>query len=124
VDVADEGKASDTGGTEEKGSFGGREKRSFVETRLRKAEGKAELARRLTPDQITVVGIELDVPGQGRMTLRPGGGAATSWDADLSDPKADSDPTDQFFDMDGGDGINDMDPCDPLRRGGGGPIFA
>jgi hypothetical protein len=125
VDVADEGKASDTGGAEAKRSFLEREKRSFVETRSRKAKSKTELARRLTTDQITVVGIELDVPGQGRISLRPGGGGgATSWDADLSDAKADSDPTDQFFDMDGADGINDMDPCDPLRRGGGGTIFA
>jgi hypothetical protein len=115
--MADEGKASDKGGTEEK--------RSLLDNKRGKAEGKAKLARRLTADQITVVGIQLDVPGRGRVSIGPGGGGATSWDADLSDPKADSDPTDQFFDMDSADGINDMDPSDPIRRGGGsGPIIA
>ncbi len=124
--MAAKGRASDPGGAEEARSFAEREKRSLVETKRRKAEGKAGLARKLTTDQITVVSIEVDVPGQGRISLRPGGGGgATSWDADLSDPKADSDPTDQFFDMDATDGINDMDPVDPIRRGGGGgPIFA
>ena len=110
--MAEKDKESDKGGTEEK--------RSVLDNKRGKAEGKAKLARRLTADQITVVGIELDVPGQGRISIRPGGGGATSWDADLSDAKADSDPTDQFFDMDSADGINDMDPTDPLRRGGGG----
>ena len=114
--MADEGKPSEDGGTEEK--------RALVENQRAKTEGKAKLARSLEADQITVVGIELDVPGQGRVSLRPGGGggggAATTWDADLSDTKADSDPTDQFFDMDSTDGINDMDPTDPLRRGGHG----
>lgn len=121
--MADKRKAPDTGGTEKKRSFAEREKRSFVEIRRRKVESKAK-AHKLTTDQITVVGIELDVPGQGRISLRPGGGGGgNSWDADLTDNKADSDPTDQFFDMDGTDGINDMDPCDPLRRGGSGPII-
>ena len=102
------------------------EKRSFVENRRRKYETKAKSARSLTADQITVVSVQVDVPGQGTISLRPGGGAANNWDNDLTDNKADHDPTDQFFDMDGGkDGINDMDPCDPLRRGGGGgPIIA
>ena len=99
------------------------QKRSFVENRRRKYESKAKSARTLTADQITVVGIELDVPGQGRVSLRPGGGrAGNNWDSDLTDNKADSDSTDQFFDMDGADGINDMDPSDPLR--GRGPIVA
>jgi hypothetical protein len=121
--VADKGEASEKGGTEEERTFAEREKRSFVEIRRRKVQSKAK-ARKLTADQITVVGIELDVPGQGRISLRPGGGAGgNSWDADLTDNTADGDPTDQFFDMDGSDGINDMDPCDPLRRGGSGPII-
>jgi hypothetical protein len=114
--MADKGKTFDKVGAEEK--------RSFVDIKRAKAEGKAKLARRLTADQITVVGIQLDVPGQGIISLRPGGGAGNSWDDDLSDAKVDRDPTDQFFDMDNGkDGINDMDACDDLHTGGGdGPI--
>src|SRR5262245_48654775 len=118
-------------GTEEKRLFlrnrlgKAEEKRLFLRNKLSKAEGKAKLARKLRPDQITVVGIQLDVPGHGRISLRPGGGAGgTDWDNDLSDNKADSDDTDQYFNMDGRDGITDMDPSDPIRRGGGGPIIA
>jgi hypothetical protein len=114
--MAEKGETAGNGGTDAK--------RSLIETRGSKVKSKAHLARTLTPDQITVVGIQLDVPGRGRINIGPGGGGATSWDADLSDPKADSDPTDQFFDMDGDDGINDMDPDDPIRRGpGSGPII-
>jgi hypothetical protein len=111
---------------EDERSFAENEKRSYVEIRRRKAEHKAKVGRSLTADQISVVSIELDLPGQGRISLRPGGGGGlgNSWDADLTDAKVDRDPTDQFFDMDGADGINDMDPCDPIRQGGsGGPII-
>ena len=97
----------------------------LVRNRREKFEKKAKHARKLTDDQITVVSIDVDVPGQGRMSLRPvgGGGHRNSWDADLTDAKIDSDPTDQWFDMDGTDGISDMDPCDSVHRGRGGPII-
>jgi hypothetical protein len=107
--MADKQGGADKGGTEEK--------RPFQDTRLGKAAGKAKLARTLTADDITVVGIQLDVPGRGTINIGPGGGGGINWDADLSDAKADRDPTDQFFDMDSADGINDMDPTDPIRRG-------
>ena len=53
--MADKGKAS--GKRKASRKRGTPEKRSFVQNRQRKVEDKAKLARRLTADQITVVGI-------------------------------------------------------------------